>query len=84
MIPSNATSINVTDFASPITGVTGQLIRLLRPQELRQHSFVTGPAHCQREFGAIQANDLSTPTAFDGQSRLLREFFFIRQSVFDL
>jgi hypothetical protein len=80
----SSASSNVTDFASPITGVTGRLIRLLRAQKFRQHSLVTGRAHRQREFGAIQANDLSTPTAFDGQSGLLLEFFFIRQSVFDL
>jgi hypothetical protein len=72
------------DFASPITGMRGRLIHSLRLQKLGQHPLITRLTHRERQFFAVQVNYLSAPTAFDGQPGLLREFFFIRQSVFDL
>jgi len=60
------------------------LIHLLRPQKFRQHSLITSLAHRQREFFAFQMNYLSTPTALDRQTVLLRELFFIGKGIFDL
>jgi hypothetical protein len=75
---------NLTDFASPITGVPGRLIHLLRPQKLRQHSLITSLTHRQRQFFAVQLNYLSTPTALHRQTVSWREFLFISQGVINL
>jgi hypothetical protein len=71
-------------FASTIAGMSVCLIQLLHPQELLQHSLVTTLAHRQRQFFAIQADYLSTPTAPDRQTILLGELFFVGKGIFDL
>jgi hypothetical protein len=71
------------DFASTLARVTVGLLHLLRPQKFRQHSLITSLAHRQREFFAVQTDDLSAPTTLNGQTVWLRKLLFVSQSVFN-